>query len=217
MQPITVTIGPIAAADDNGIAEAQTQVGAGDLTLDGALVTDGVAIMDVPRHVAVTSSGNDTGVHFTIYGTSFSGASVSETVQGTNGGVAATSIDFLTVTRVYADGSTADNVIVGTNGAAGSRWVRLDSWADAQTAIQCTVSGTVNYTLQTTMNDPNDPFSPVDVSSVVWLNTNDGDAVTAIGNVSSNFDWTPTYARVLLNSGAGSVSAVFSQFNAVNK
>lgn len=218
MQPITVTIGPIAAADTNGIAESQTVSGAANVTLDGALVTSGVAVMDAPRRVVITSGGNDAAINFTVYGTTFGGATVSETVKGTNGSTSTTATDFKTVTRIATSGSTsASGIIAGTNSVAGSRWVRLDSWANAQTAIQCTVSGTVNYTLQTTMNDPNDPFSPVGISSVVWLNTNDGDAVTAIGNVSSNFDWTPTYARVLLNSGTGSVSAVFSQFNAVNK
>ena len=66
MQPISVTVGPLDAADDNGIAQSQTTAGAADLTLNGALVSGGVATFDSPRQVIITSGGNDTGVTFTI-------------------------------------------------------------------------------------------------------------------------------------------------------
>lgn len=211
MQPITVTVGPLASADDAAVAASQNPAGAGDLTL-----TSSVVVLDQPRRVIITSAADDTAFTFTIYGTTFSGQVVSEVVAGANAGIASSTLDFKTVTQVAVSGN-AGSVKVGTNGVAGSRWVRFDSWADAQTAIQCNATGTVNYTVQVTMDDPNDPVSPVGVSAVTWLNTNDPDAVTAIGDVFTNFDWTPTYARILLNSGTGSVSGTFSQFNVVNK
>lgn len=218
MQPITVTVGPIAAADTNGIAESQTTAGAANLVLNGALVTDGIAVLDKPRRVLITNGGNDAAVTFTVYGTTFGGALVSEVLQGTNGSSVASTVDFATVTRIATSGATsASGVIAGTNGVAGSSWIRFDSWADAQTAIQCNSTGTVNYTVQVTMDDPNDPVSPVAINAVTWLNTNDSDAITAIGDVFTNFDWTPTFARILLNSGTGSVAGTFAQFNVVNK
>lgn len=218
MQPITVTVGGLDAADDNGICESQTTVGAANLNLNGALVTGGVAVLDAPRQILVTSAGNDSSRTFTIYGTTFGDHPVSETVQGQNVGAIATNTDFKTVTRVAVSGATSGSgVIVGTNAKAGSRWIRLDSWAFPQTAIQCNASGTVNYTVQVTMDDPNSPTDPVAVSAVTWLNTNDADAVTALGDVFTNFDWTPTYARVLLNSGNGTVTSTFAQFNVVGK
>lgn len=218
MQPIIVSVGPIDAADANGIAESQTVTGAAEVDIDGALSVDGVATLDAPRRVLITNGGNDASITFTVYGTTFGGAEVSEVLQGTNAGTVASTVDFLTVTSIVTSGSTsASGITVGTNSAAGSRWVRLDSWADAQTAIQCNASGTVNYTVQVTMDDPNNLSAPVAINSVTWLNTSDTDAVTAIGDIFTNFDWTPTYARILLNSGTGSVSATFAQFNAVNK
>lgn len=218
MQPITISVGPIAAASANNIALSQVVSGAANVTLNGALVSGGVATLDVPRRVLITNVGNDSGVTFTVYGTTFGGAPVSEALQGTSGSTVASTVDFATVTRIATSGSTsASGITVGTNGVAGSRWLRLDSWADAKTAIQCNATGTVNYTVQVTMDDPNDPVSPVAVNAVTWLNTNDADAVTAIGDVFTNFDWTPTYARILLNSGSGSVSGTFAQFNVVNK
>jgi hypothetical protein len=67
------------------------------------------------------------------------------------------------------------------------------------------------------MDDPNSPTNPVAVGNVSWLNTNDTDAVTAVADVFTNFQFTPTFARILLNSGSGSVAATFAQFNVVNK
>ena len=218
MQPITVTVGPLDAADDNGIAQSQTTAGAANLNLNGALVSGGVAYLDAPRRVIVTSAGNDTGITFTITGTTYGEHTVSETITGASGGAASTTVDFVTVTRIRASGATSvSGVIAGTNGVAGSRWVRLDGWAFPQTAIQCNATGTVYYTVQVTMDDPNSSTNPVSVANVTWLNTNDSDAVSAIGDVFSNFDWTPTFARVLLNSGTGSVSATFGQFNVVSR
>jgi len=218
MQPITISVGPIAAASANNIALSQVVSGASNVTLNGALVSGGVATLDVPRRVLITNVGNDSGITFTVYGTTFGGASVTEVLQGTSGSTVASTVDFKTVTRIATSGSTSvSGITVGTNGVAGSRWLRLDNWADAQTAIQCNATGTVNYTVQVTMDDPNDPVSPVGIASVTWLNTNDGDAVTAVGDVFTNFDWTPSYARLLLNSGSGSVSGTFAQFNVVNK
>lgn len=218
MQPITITVGPLAAASANNIATSQVVSGANNVNLNGALVSGGTATLDVPRRVLITNVGNDSGVTFTVYGTTFGDVSVTEVLQGTSGSTVASTVDFKTVTRIATSGSTSvSGITVGTNGVAGSRWLRLDSWADAQTAIQCSATGTVNYTVQVTMQDPNDPVSPVSIPSVTWLNTNDSNAVTAIGSVFTNFDWTPTYARILLNSGTGSVSGTFAQFNVVNK
>lgn len=218
MQPISVTVGPLAAASANNIALSQTTAGAADLTLNGALVSGGVATLDVPRRVLITNVGNDSAITFTVYGTWMGGQTISETLQGTSGSTVATTVDFKTVTRIAVSGATSvSGVTVGTNGVAGSSWVRLDSWSDAQTAIQCNATGTVNYTVQVTMDDPNDPTNPVSIVNTTWLNTNDTDAITAIGDVFTNFDWTPTYARILLNSGTGTVSGKFAQFNVVNK
>lgn len=212
MQPITVTVGPLTAANDDEIAQADTLVAPGDFSLNGDPV-----VLDAPRRVSIAGTGDNTGVNFTVYGTTYGGHEVSETVTGANNGAVSTTVDFKTVSRVYADAATDGNVVVGTNSVAGSSWVRLDSWAFPQTAIQCNASGTVNYTVQISMDDPNSPTNPVAITDMTWLNTNDADAVTAVGNVFTNFDWTPTWARVLLNSGSGDVEATFAQFNAVSK
>lgn len=216
MQPISVTVGPLDAADDNGIALSQTTAGAANLTLNGALVSGGVATLDSPRQIAITSAGNDTGITFTIYGTTYGGHSVSETITGASGAASTTNTDFLTVTRIAASGATsASGVIAGTNSKAGSRWVRLDNWAFPQTVVQVNVSGTVDFTVQTTMDDPNSYSNPVPVSSVTWLDALDTNLVTTAADTSGYIAYSTTFVRVLLNSGTGSATATFSQFGNV--
>jgi hypothetical protein len=212
MQPITITAGPLAAASANNIALSQTTAGAANLTLNGSLVTSGVATLDEPRQVLITNVGNDSAVTFTVYGTWFNGQTISETVQGTSGSSVATTLDFVTVTRVAASAATSvSGVTVGTNGVAGSRWVRFDDFAPGQITVQGDVSGTVNYSVQTTMEDPNDPFSPVAIGSVTWLDALDANLVSESTAKSGYIAYAPLYARVLLNSGSGSASAIFLQ------
>jgi hypothetical protein len=212
MQPITVTVGPLAAASANNIALSQTTAGAANLTLNGSTVTGGVAILDKPRRILVTNAGDDSTLTFTVYGTWFDGQAISEVLQGTNAGTVATTLDFATVTRIAASGATSvSGVTVGTNGVAGSRWVRFDDFAPGQITVQCDVSGTVNYSVQTTLEDPNDPFSPVAIGSVTWLDALDANLVSESTAKSGYIAYAPAYARVLLNSGSGSASAILLQ------
>jgi hypothetical protein len=102
-------------------------------------------------------------------------------------------------------------VTVGTNALAGSPWVRLDEWAMPQTTIQCVVSGTVNYTVQATLDDPNSLTNPVAINAVTWSDSTDTNAVSATGTVLTYFAYAPIFARVLINSGAGTVTATFAQ------
>src|ERR1019366_4393690 len=110
---------------------------------------------------------------------------------------------------------TTAAVTVGTNGIAATPWVRFDDWAMPQIAIQCNASGTVNYTTQATMDDPNSATNPVLPSAVTWVATSDAAGVGATGSVQTNFAYCPIFARVLLNSGTGYVSATFLQSSVV--
>lgn len=90
-------------------------------------------------------------------------------------------------------------------------WVRFDDFAPSNISIQCKVTGTANYTVQSTLDDPNDPFNPVAVNSVTWVNSSDTAVVAATTTQQSNFLFAPKFARVALNSGNGSVTATFLQ------
>lgn len=212
MRTVTVTVGPLASAVANNIAASQSVSGASAVNLNGALASGGVATLDTPRRVRITSAGNDSGITFAIAGTNWSGAAISETLTGANASTADSVLDYATVTSIKTSGSTASTITVGTNGVAGSPWVRLDEYALPQVGIQIEVSGTVNYTVQQTFDDPNDLANPVAPAAVTWVNSGDSGVVNATAAAVSNFAYAPKWARVLLNSGSGSVTARLGQY-----
>ncbi len=172
----------------------------------------GTATLDTTRQVIITSGGNDTSVNFTISGTDWNGEPISEVLAGASGGAATSLLSYKTVTSISASAAIATTVTAGTNGVASSPWVRFDDYAGAsQVAIQCTASGTVNYTVQQTMQDPNSLSDPVADESLAWVNHPDTNLVAATGTVQGNYAYAPIFARVVLNSGTGSVSSVFRQ------
>jgi len=211
MRPVTVTVGPLATASANAICLSQTP-SAGSLTLNGSLASNGVATLDTPRRVLITTTANESAKSFTIIGTDWNGQQQIEVITGPNANTVYTNIDFKTVTSITISAAAAGSLTVGTTTVASSMWVRFDSYALSQTAIQCTVNGTVNYTVQQTLQDPTDPTNPVLPYQVVWLNSSDPSAIGATASIQTNYTYSPTWARVTLNSGTGSVSTVFTQF-----
>jgi hypothetical protein len=211
MRPTTISVGPLAAASATNIRTASSIAGAGAVTLNGSLVSGGVATLDKQRRVLFTSAGNDSGITFTISGTNANGDLISETLTGGNIAAVSTVLDYKTVTSVTSSGASAGTVSIGTNGVAGSSWVRLDDWAPLNVALQVNVTGTVNYTIQQTMDDPNSPTNAVAAASVVWINSSDTNVVAATANQQSSYSFVPVFVRAVLNSGTGSISATIRQ------
>jgi hypothetical protein len=209
---VTVTVGPVGTTSATNIAASQTPAGAGKLTLSGTLVSGGVATLPTPQRILITTT--DTTHTFTITGATASGSVLSEVVTS-NGTSVQSALDYATVTSIVISGAATGAVTVGTNGVASTPWVRFDDFAPAPVSIQCTVSGTVNYTIQQTLDDPNSATNPVLPSAVTWVNTSDTAGVAATGSIQSNYAYVPVFARVLLNSGSGSVTATFLQAGAV--
>jgi hypothetical protein len=210
MRPTTLTVGPLASAAANAIATSQTPT-AGPITLNGALAVDGVAYLDTARRVLITVTGLEVNNTFTITGLDRSLNPQSETLAGVNVGTIQSVLDYLVVESVTIAVNADDPLTVGTSDVASSRWIRFDDWAPSAIGIQCTVSGTVNYTVQQTLQDPNSPTNPVAAADVVWVSHPDTDLVAATGTAQGNYAYPPVYARVTLNSGSGSVSGTFLQ------
>lgn len=210
MGPTVVTVGPLVASATTAIALSQTPP-AGLLTLNGALVVGGVAVLDVARTVLFSSTGNNSNTTFTITGTSWAGDQISESLVGSNGGTVTTLLSYKTVASISSSAASAAGLTVGTGSTASSPWVRLDSWGGAQLGLQTKVTGTINYTVQFTYDDPNSATNPVAPALVVWDAAN-SPFVGATFSGASSMTVSPTFARVFLNSGAGSVTATFQQF-----
>lgn len=219
MIPIQVTIGPsVAAGVSTGIALAQTLGAAGNLTLNGSLVTAGVATMDVARQVIIASVGNDSGITFTITGTNSDNNPIRETLNGTNAGTAASTQAYKTVTRIAASAATAANVTAGTNGVVISAWKYIDWFADpSNISFAGIVSGTVNWSVELAYQDPSLPAANVIGSQAL------GNFSTApvpfphpvltglVANQDSSTNAPIICWRVKLNSGSGSITVVSIQ------
>lgn len=149
----TKTLG---AASATAICASQTPAGAGNLTIDGSAATAGVATLDTQRRVLFTFAGNETGHTFVVYGTNQDGAAISESVAGTAPGTTATNLDFLTVTRISIDAAATGAMTVGTNGVGSTNWQSVDLFQrPTNIGFQVIVSGTVNYTIESTNFDVN--------------------------------------------------------------
>ncbi len=217
MRPITVTVGPLAAASANNIALSQTPSTAGPLTLNGSLIGTGddagVAVLDNPRRILITTT--DTTHTFTIVGENPTGALLTEVVTS-NGTSVQSQLDYAEVDSITISGAATGAVTVGTSAVASTPWARMDEWANTQITMQFDVTGTVNYTVQSTLDDPNSATDPVSPSAMNWVNSNDTNVVGATSTLQSNYLFSPTFIRVLLNSGTGSVTAKIAQANVAN-
>lgn len=161
----SITLAPAAAAANN-ISLSQTPGGAGNLTITGALAAGGVATMDMARRVGIHGAGADSGRTFTITGTDRYGRALVEALAGPGTGLTVnTKNDFLTVSKVAVDAGTAGAITVGTvnvddaglNGVVSSQWIPVDRLDTLGTGISVVVTGTANYTVEHTREDP---FTP---------------------------------------------------------
>jgi hypothetical protein len=164
------------------------------------------------RQVTIVAAGNESANTFVVTGTDVNGTVFSETVAGPNATTATTSAYFQTVTSVTISGNAAGALTVGMTNTASSPWIRFDDFAPSNISIQCNVSGSATYTVQSTLDDPGDPFTPVAIGSMVWVNSSDTNVVAATTTQQSNFLFAPKFARVILTTtSTGSVAGTFLQ------
>lgn len=211
-QPVVATKALAVAADADGICETQTPAGAGNLTINGAKATGGVASLSSARQVLFTFAGADAARTFVIYGTAdASGIPIQETVSGANSpSTSVTTLNYYTVTRISVDAAMAGALTVGTNGVGASQWYNVNF--DAQPfnlSISTSVSGTVNYTIQYTYDNFWGTVDPSAWTIAVGTVTAYSDPIlvaqTAAGQTTINDPITGW--RVLINSGTGTVTA----------
>jgi hypothetical protein len=99
-----------------------------------------------------------------------------------------------------------------TAGTTYSRKVRMDSFALAQSVIQVNVTGTATYTVETSMDDPNDLVNPVAVGSMTWINCADANLVGKTASGQGVLTATPTFVRIKQTAGNGSTTMTIAQF-----
>lgn len=202
MRIIRATVGPLASAVSNNIAHSQAGTANTALTLTASPYT-----LDVARRIIITSAGDDRGISFLISGLDWNGQPQLETLTGANG-VAQSYFDYTQITSITPTGATASTVTVGTNGVASSRPINLDEYGFAPTALQISVTGTVNATVQQTLDTVTSAGS---YPAITWINHPDTNLVGLSTSLQGNYAYAPKLVRILLNSGTGTVTLSVSQ------
>lgn len=208
MRPIVVQVGPLAAPSATNIAGSQTPGAAGNLTLTAGAIAK--TTPDTPRRVLVTTSADESAKTLVITGTDWNNTIISETMTGPNNTTAYTNYDFKTVTQIAVSAAFTGAVTVGTNGIASSRPIFIDPWAPSQTSLQVVVSGTINYSVQQTLDDPDSPTNAVAYTSVTWVSHPDASLVAATATAQGNYAYSPRMVRILVNSNSNPGSVVMT-------
>lgn len=202
MRPIQILTTSFPTAVTDYLATAETLAAAGFLTL--------VASTIVPaRFVTITSTGDDSGITFLIVGTGPAGEPQTETVTGANAGTATGTKSFSSVESIYASGATDGDVEAGVAQAGYSTWLPMDIYTPNQvTTISVSVSGTVNYSIEYTNEDP---FDTSFVHQAV-AHPAAGGAFTSATTNQTHFTTTLMRAvRYKINSGDGTLRLTITQ------
>lgn len=207
MRQIVRTKGPLAAASANNIAASQTPTTAG-FTINGSAATGGVATLDFARRVLLTTAANESARTVLISGTDSQGRLISETVTGPNIGTVQTNLDFLTVTSAVPSGNFAGAATLGTNGVASTMALPLDRYGWPDDAVQVAVSGTINYTIQATLDNP---FTASASTALNWFDCPDPNFVGATTAQLGGIQYPAAALRILINSGTGSATITILQ------
>ena len=102
-------------------------------------------------------------------------------------------------------------VTASKTGVGATRPIRLDDFAPSNVSIQVNVTGVATYTVETSLDDPNDPANPIAVGSMTWFPSSDAAVVGATASKQSNFLFAPKFVRANVTAGAGTVALTVLQ------
>jgi hypothetical protein len=199
MRPISFTRSQ-PTANIASIVTAQSLSVSGAITLNGALVSNGVATLTVPAVLIAYSQASST-INFVVTGTGPAGQSQVETLAVTASGNLTGSLSFATVTNITSSAAAPSTISIG-NGVPGyTAWLPLDIYTPNQvTNISAKTSGTVNYSVEYTNEDPFN--TSIQQLAVPHPNA----SLTASTKDETQFTTTLMRAvRLKINSGDGSV------------
>ena len=198
--------------DANGIFEDQTTAGPGNLTLDGALVENGIAYCygstgtnKQGQLVAIEGAGDNSGVVATITGT-FGGAPVQEELTLANAGTATSTSYYNTVSAISVDGAITGNIeggwLTASTNPAQTLAYKLDYTqlpGNASISVSVSPGATLSYTVQHTFDLPQDDYSPDQWENVAnWLDTDGLVAKSATDN--GNYAYPVMGSKLVINS-----------------
>jgi hypothetical protein len=135
------------ALDADGVCASQTLGGAGNLTINGALASGGVATLGEQARITLYSTANYSAVTFTIYGTDTMGRSISEAMAGPNNNTVTSTLNYKTVTRIASSGALSTAILAGNSNALETPWIRLNPREPVK-AISVEMSSGASFTYE---------------------------------------------------------------------
>lgn len=194
MSPINVyDIVPVTLSA-TAVAAAQAVAAAGNLTINGASASGGVATLDVPRCVSIVSTNaGDTTQIATVTGTDVYGIPMSEAITFNGTTTVAGQKAFKTVTRVAISAALAGNASVGSTDVFGlplranTRNYVLTAWNGAFVTTG-TFAGADATAATTTTDDVRGTYAVPDAANgtkrlTLWVTIIDDDTQTGIYGV----------------------------------
>lgn len=153
MRPVSFSYAP-SILSANGIALTQTPVAAGALTLNGALVTAGVATMGNQQRITITPAGNETGKTFVLTGTNRNGNAITESLAGTNATLFSSTKNFYTLTSATISAAAAGAMTIGVSGLGESGPILPDIYISPYNVnVAVTAVTGATYKMQYTFDD----------------------------------------------------------------
>lgn len=213
MRPIVLTRVLVAGAV-GAVAASQTTAGAANLSINGSLATNGIAFLDEQRNIGITSTGNLSGVTFTVFGMDSQGRQITEVITGPNNGTATSVLNYLTVTRIQTSGAVGTGTTVDTVATGASQEIPLNLYViEFNVNLVVEVSGTVNYTVQYTFDDVQNTNGTLSATAGFptatggpynWVNHSSLTSQTA--NNAGQLIGPTVATRIVTNSGSGTLS-----------
>lgn len=165
---MVINLGAPDTADVDGVCTTELLGAAGDIPIDGAAASGGVATLDVPRNITLTTATtNHSALTITVTGTDAYGNTMSEAITGPNNNTVAGKKAFKTVTQVASDGAIATNGIsVGFGDVLGlpvflpDTGLVLAELEDGAAAAAGTVVAGVTTAATTTTGDVRGTYDP---------------------------------------------------------
>lgn len=152
-----------AAPVTTAVCTGQTTGGSGAFTIDGTLLDAYTLQMSplktrkavfgngIQRTVSLTSTGNISGVNFTIVGVDLYGNAVSETRAGPNNNTVFTTAVYAEVTSVTVNGAVGTATSLGSGTTGNTRWFTPNRWANPTTiSLYLEIGGTISVSVEDT-------------------------------------------------------------------
>lgn len=157
----------ITATDADGIAQLQNPAGAGALTLNGAYVTDGVAILPEAQKIALLTGADETAFSVALTGTNRYGRTITETVQLGNNTTVYSTLNFKTVTSAVISGNSG-NVTIGTGETASSVVHVVGFHGNRTHFLELTAGAGVTATAQGSFDNKAPDWAVEDDTTITW-------------------------------------------------